>query len=123
MGARIVVIEDDSATLRLLGTILRSSDMESIPFTNAEDALERLPHERPNVVICDQNLPGMTGVAFVAILRTTAFARTPVMLMSAYEEPKQHAANIFLGKPFDPFRLAEIVERMAKDGKRSPGAN
>ena len=116
MGAKVVVIEDDRAVLRLLDSILRSSDMEPVLFTNAEDALERLPDERPEVVVCDLSLPGMNGVAFVEILRTTALAGTPVLLMSAYGEPKQHSADIFLGKPFDPLDVSQLVERMARDG-------
>ena len=117
MGATVLVVEDDAATRNLLGSVLRLTDMEPVLLTNAEDALERLPDEHPDVVLCDLSLPGMNGDAFVEKLRSSDLSGTPVVLMSAYKEPEQHRADAFLTKPFDPFEVAELVERLAEDGQ------
>jgi CheY-like chemotaxis protein len=55
----------------------------------------------------------MDGAAFVEVVRSSDLANTPVILMSAYEEPEQHSAHTFLRKPFDPFEVVQLVEAMA----------
>jgi two-component system phosphate regulon response regulator PhoB len=113
VGAIVLVVEDDPALRRLLGYILETNGLTPVLLGNAEDALERLPDEHPDVIICDVNLPGMQGTEFVEILRSGDLAATPVVLMSAYGEPEQHSADMYVGKPFEPFELAQLVERLS----------
>jgi CheY-like chemotaxis protein len=118
MSATVLVVEDDPATQRLLASVLQDSAIQPVLLSNAEDALRRLPHELPNLVLCDLNLPGMNGAAFIDALRSSDLANTPVILMSAHEEPAQHSADLFLPKPFDPFAVVNLVEEMIRDGQK-----
>jgi CheY-like chemotaxis protein len=113
LGATALVVEDDPATRRLLGSVLHTSGLETVLLGSAEDALERLPDDRPDIIICDLNLPGMNGAAFIEIIRSGEMAETPVILMSAYGESDHHSADIYLGKPFEPIELAQLVERLS----------
>ena len=116
MAATVLVIEDDPATGRLLESVLQIGGLQPVLITNAEDALERLPDEEPDVILCDLQLPGMDGAAFIEIVKASDLADTPVVLMSAYGEPEQHSADTFVGKPFDPFEVTHLIETMARDG-------
>jgi len=67
MPKRIVIIDDEEASRFLYRYHFRGiSDVEIIgEFENAEDALVQLPLLKPDVVIVDYTLPGMSGVEFV----------------------------------------------------------
>jgi two-component system response regulator GlrR len=118
MSATVLVVEDDPAMRRLLASVLQVSAIEPVLLSNAEDALRRLPQDQPNLNLCDLNLPGMNGAAFVEALRSSDLAKTPVILMSAHAEPAQHSADLFLSKPFDPFDVVGLVEEMIHDGQQ-----
>jgi two-component system phosphate regulon response regulator PhoB len=118
MNATVLVVEDDPAMQRLLASVLQDSAIEPVLLSNAEDALRRLPQDLPNLILCDLNLPGMNGAAFIEALRASDLAKTPVILMSAHDEPPQHSANLFVSKPFDPFVVVDLVEEMIRNGQQ-----
>ena len=63
-----VSIVDDEADLRqhIAGYLAAAGDIRCISsYATAEEALERLPQDRPNVVLMDINLGGMDGVECV----------------------------------------------------------
>jgi DNA-binding NarL/FixJ family response regulator len=70
MRRRVLIIEDDESSRFLyrlnLGNV---SDIEIIAeFDNAEDALAQIHHLKPDVVIVDHMLPGMSGIEFAECL-------------------------------------------------------
>jgi CheY-like chemotaxis protein len=111
LGVTGMVVEDDAATRRLLGYVLQTNDFQAILLDNAEDALERLPDEQPDVIVCDADLPGMDGRDFIQVLRSANLAAAPVILLNGNHE--QDSADAFLEKPFDPLELAQLVERLS----------
>lgn len=75
---------------------------------------------RPNLVMVDVMMPGMTGPDFMAVLRNDlATAELPVIFVTARARQQDIAEYIALGakgvitKPFDPIRLAEQVIALA----------
>jgi DNA-binding NarL/FixJ family response regulator len=66
MSKRIVIIEDDEPSMVLYRLNLSGvPDIEIIAeFDNAEDALLQIPDLKPDVVIVDYSLPGMSGIEF-----------------------------------------------------------
>jgi CheY-like chemotaxis protein len=114
MRNRVLVVEDDPSLLMMLNVTLRSSGHAVVLSSDAERALERLPDESPDVILCDVNLPGMKGTQFTELVKSDPLlADTPVVLMSAYDEPQAHAADAFVSKPFDPIEVTELVEELA----------
>jgi len=114
MDNTVLVIEDDPKVLTMLAFALRSSGHATLLCSDAESALEGLPDEKPNVILCDVNLPGMNGADFTQTLKSSpSLADTPVILMSAYDEPRGHAADVFVSKPFDPIEVVQLVEVLA----------
>ncbi|TMF08762.1 MAG: response regulator [Chloroflexi bacterium] len=114
MQNTVLVVEDDPSLLMMLSVTLRSSGHTVVLSSDAELALETLPEESPDVILCDVNLPGMKGTEFTEIVKAAPhLADTPVVLMSAYDEPRNHAADAFVSKPFDPIEVTELVEELA----------
>ena len=66
----IYVIEDEESISKLIKLYLVKEEMEAKTFLNAEDALKELKEGRkPNLIILDLNLPGMSGFDFLEELQ------------------------------------------------------
>lgn len=106
----VMVVEDDRSIRHLLGAVLRANGLEPVLVPDAETALERLPSEQPDVILCDVKLPGMNGDQLCQIVKSGKLASTALVLMSAYDEPNHHAADAFIAKPFEPSEVVDLIE-------------
>lgn len=110
MSTRCLVVDDEPAILRLVAIVLRDLGCQTVTAADAESALTIFEADHPNVVISDVKLPGMDGVELTRRIRSSnGHSGTPVLLMSAYGEPRNHSADGFLAKPFDIDGLIELV--------------
>ncbi len=82
---RVVIIDDDEATLKLYGAVIKRVLGEApIAFADPHAALSELEHLRPALVIVDYFMPEMDGVAFTQAMRDLpAHAFTPVLMLTA----------------------------------------
>jgi CheY-like chemotaxis protein len=110
MRGPILVVDDDRAASRLLALVLDDFGYEVHATFDAETALKALQTMRPEAIIADVRLPGMSGVELVSRVRRSrgSFA-PPIILISAYEEPEGHEADCFFDKPFDAFKMGHTV--------------
>jgi DNA-binding NarL/FixJ family response regulator len=92
MPITVSIVEDNDQLRGTLARVLgRADGFVCIgQHASAEDALKALPHEKPNVVLMDINLPGMNGVECVRQLKQL-LPETQVMMLTAYEDTE----NIF----------------------------
>ncbi|GBD13285.1 Sporulation initiation phosphotransferase F [bacterium HR24] len=112
MTALCLVVEDEPAILRLVTMVVQDLGFQVIAVPDAEAALEAIAREKPQVVLTDVRLPGMDGVELARRIRSDpALAGVPVLLMSAYGEPRDHDGDGFLSKPFDLDQLIEFLRR------------
>ena len=121
----IYVIEDEDSISKLITLYLSKENMKSKAFANAEDALQSLKNDpRPNLIILDLNLPGMSGFDFLNELRK-AYQKEipPVMILSARDTDEDiikglgYGADEFVTKPFSPgvlmARIKAILRRQS----------
>jgi DNA-binding NarL/FixJ family response regulator len=87
MPIRVSIVEDDSASGQILSaTISRTPGFQFVSrFTDAESALAALPDEKPDVVLMDINLPGLSGVECVRQLRPR-LPGTQFVMVTVYED-------------------------------------
>ena len=92
MAITVSIVEDNDQLRGTLARVLgRAEGFQCLgQHATAEAALEALPKERPNVVLMDINLPGMSGVECVRQLKQL-LPETQVMMLTAYEDTE----NIF----------------------------
>src|SRR5688500_933207 len=82
-GAKILVVDDNPATLYATSRVLRAAGFTVLNAVTGGEALERVA-ERPDLVILDVNLPDFDGFQVCRELRTRKeTARTPVIHLSA----------------------------------------
>ncbi len=105
-----LVIDDEPAILRLVAVILRDLGCEALTAPDAESALEVIQRQDPDLVISDVKLPGMDGVELAHRIKSDErLDKKPVLLMSAFGEPRKHEGDAFLAKPFDIDGLIDFV--------------
>ena len=85
--ARVVVVEDDSNLRKtMLAFINRSPGFCCAgTFADGETALAEIPGLKPDVVLMDIGLPGMSGIECVSKLKTIMPA-TPIIMLTVYDE-------------------------------------
>ena len=85
MAKRIIIIDDDETSRFLYRYHFRKiSELQIVgEFETGEDALPKIPELRPEVIIVDYTLPGMSGIDFVQKL--TQFPTVKILLVSGHE--------------------------------------
>lgn len=113
-----LVIDDEPAVLRLVSVILRDLGCETLTATDAESGLEVIERQDPDLVITDIKLPGMDGVQLAHEIKSKErLDKKPVLLMSAFGEPRKHEGDGFLPKPFDVDVLIDFVSPFLDSGR------
>ncbi|HET9580654.1 MAG TPA: nitrogen regulation protein NR(I) [Usitatibacter sp.] len=119
-----VWIIDDDRSIRWV--FEKALDREGIPyrtFGTAQEALDRLSTERPQVVVSDIRMPGLSGLEFMQQLKER-LPSTPVIIMTAYSDLEsavaafQGGAFEYLPKPFDVDHAVELVRRAVEESRR-----
>ena len=89
-----VLIVDDSKLARVhLAKLLESEKMKCAMAESAEDMLHYLQEERPDVIFLDHNMPGMSGLAALKIIKANpSTAIIPVMMYTSESD------EVYLGK-------------------------
>ena len=113
---RVLVVDDEDKLRRVLARLLADEGYEAAQAENGEQALALIPSFRPDVVVMDQNLPGMSGQeATTAILEQMPGVR--VIVITAYGaieravDAMRRGAHDYLTKPFDNDEFLLRVQR------------
>ena len=113
----VLVIDDEPPVARLLAFALRNEGCDVRIARDAREADRELTQFRPDLVVCDVRLPGVSGVEFVnAFKARPAFKDVPVLLMSIYDRPRSVRADGFIPKPFDIQTFLNSVRPYLKHG-------
>ncbi len=107
-----VLIVDDSSTMRMLvKRTLRMAgftDLKLVEAENGIEALEVVASESPNLVLCDWNMPEMTGIELLREIRDDISLKEVPMLMVTTEAKKESivaaveaGVNNYIVKPFN----------------------
>jgi putative two-component system response regulator len=117
----VLVVDDYEPNLRGLGKLLERADYRVLTATNGRDALDVVKRERPDLVLLDVLMPGISGLDVCAELKRSAETRlTPVVLISGAQERQTRLAGLdagaddFLNKPIDPEELQTRVRSLMR---------
>jgi two-component system KDP operon response regulator KdpE len=121
--SRILVVDDESQITRVLRTTLSSNGYDVRTAADAESALEVFGDWKPDLVITDLNMPGMTGVDLCKALRKKSEVPVIVLSVKGEERTKIEAldsgADDYVTKPFSS---AELLARIRSNLRRAPAA-
>jgi DNA-binding NarL/FixJ family response regulator len=123
MKKSVIVVEDDRRLREQLVQILETaSDITSLgAFESAEEALPMILKKRPDVVLMDIKLPGMSGIQCVAEVKKAAPA-IQIIMVTIYEDSERifralkAGASGYLVKSSPPEQLLESIRDVYKGG-------
>jgi len=118
-GGEVVIVDNDGEFRALLVSVLERAGYTAVGLASAEEALELVAQRRPDVVLTDVQLPGVSGYELTRRLRESYGDKPAVVIVSGERtEPFDRAAGILLGaadymvKPVDPGELVARVWRL-----------
>ncbi len=116
----ILIVEDDEELLNGLDMILTKEGYGVLRTTQGEAGLDIAVQEKPNLIILDAVLPGISGLDVCRELRGQG-VRTPIILMSAKAEAMDRRTgsfpdvNDYIAKPFGWRELLTCVRTQLHD--------
>ncbi len=122
-SGKILVVDDDRATLLLLGSRLVKEGYRVLTAANGEEAWAVAERERPGLVISDVLLPRMDGISLCRKIKghrdmaaTRVVLATAVFKQAAFRaEARMNGADEFVEKPFDMDSLLSRVRALVGD--------
>ena len=93
---RVLIVEDDQAVGMVLQDFLRELDHEAEVVPSAEEALPRVHDRRPDLVLLDFRLPGMSGLEFLQLPQVREL-RVPIIVISGVTTEQQAQECLRLG--------------------------
>ncbi|MDE2291971.1 MAG: response regulator transcription factor [Elusimicrobia bacterium] len=122
-AARILVVEDEKALLKVLRYNLEREGYRVSTASDGPAAIETARRERPDLVLLDVMLPGFDGFEVLKQLRRTS--QVPVLFLSARREELDRVLGLELGGDdylTKPFSLRELMARVKALLKRAGAA-
>jgi CheY-like chemotaxis protein len=112
----VLVVDDDTGSLRLMEATLANLGYDAICFTDAREALLALPRLRPAAVVIDIIMPNMDGLAFLERFRATEPNRhVPVMFWTVKDLSAQERVSL-------QSTVDVVVQKGIGDGSRLSAA-
>lgn len=112
MSALILVVDDDERSRRLAVDVLRHEGHIVVACVSGEEALEQIQAQRPDLVLLDIQMAGISGLDVLAWLRASAqYAGLPVIAMTASVKLAQEDFAAFLPKPLSIRHMVATVHR------------
>jgi len=112
-GARILVVDDEIEILRALQRSLTAHGFEVFTASSGEEALESIAHHRPDLMLLDLGLPGMSGLEVVRQVRGQS--NLPIIILSVKDAERDKVQALDLGADDyvpKPFGMDEVLARI-----------
>src|SRR5215475_3763585 len=119
VSPRVLIVDDDPSFRRLLEFILTDAKIESRSAADGDEALKELARERFSIVLCDLNMPRISGRELLRIVRE-AYSHMAFFIVTGQGEVDvavelmRMGADDYLVKPFEPAVVLASIERGLK---------
>jgi DNA-binding response OmpR family regulator len=117
---RKLLIADDSVTIqRVVELTFAGHDIQVVPVGDGDQAIARIPVERPDIVLADIGMPTPNGYEVSAFVKShRELAHVPVLLLAGAFEPvddtraREVRSDGVIVKPFDPRQMVTRVREL-----------
>jgi CheY-like chemotaxis protein len=111
----VLVVDDEPANAALTGAMLRAEGFGTESATSGSDALRRANRQRPDLIVTDYEMPGMTGREVAEKIRANEDTREIPILICTYADVSEadlRPADALLRRPFSQEALSLTVARL-----------
>ena len=115
------MVDDDTALAEMLGIVLRGEGYEPVFCADGSGALEVFRATRPDLVLLDVMLPGISGIDVCRELRKRS--KVPIIMVTAKGSEIDTVVGLEVGADdyvAKPYRIRELVARMRAVLRRAP---
>ena len=122
-GKKILVVDDDPATIQLLTSVLVKSKANVVTATNGQEGLQQFYTHRPDLIILDIKMPDMDGWETCRIIRK--LSDVPIIMLTVRSADEEiirgldSGADDYITKPFN----AQVVLARVRAALRRPAQN
>ena len=126
MPNAILVIDDDPLIREFVDLVLSQSGHRVSAAPNGTIGLEALSHVRADLVLLDIQMPVMSGLEVLRLIRKHRRLRTPVMMITArgdidtVKQALNEGANGYIVKPFTAADLSKRVNALLAQEQKAP---
>lgn len=114
----VLHIEDNPSNRKVVRYIFRQTDYRLLEAENGEDGLSLMATERPDLVLLDMQLPGMSGYEVAARVKADGrFREIPIIALTSYalsgddQKALQAGCDDYIAKPYTPDVLLDCMRR------------
>jgi len=117
---KILLVEDNQLILKVIETKLKKEGYDVISCENGKEAIERITHSLPDLVITDIMLPYNSGLEIVSFVKVGLKKNIPVIVLSGMgqektiEEAFKLGADDYMTKPFSLSELSMRIKRFSR---------
>src|SRR5687767_4171131 len=116
MTASILIVEDEEPIQILLTYNLQAEGFRVRATANGEDVARLVSEERPDLIVLDWMLPGISGIEVCRLLRTRPETRDiPIIMLTARGEENERVRGLATGADdylVKPFSVPELLARV-----------
>jgi two-component system phosphate regulon response regulator PhoB len=128
----LLLVDDDPDILNLLQSQFKDEPFEVFTAAEGESALNIVRTQKPDLVVLDINLPGLSGLEICRSLKADKNTREiPIIMLSARREEidrvlgLEFGADDYVTKPFNTqeliLRIKSVLKRVYKEGEATEG--
>ncbi|MDD4200678.1 MAG: response regulator transcription factor [Eubacteriales bacterium] len=113
MSEKILVVEDDRQISNFICFTLKAEGLDYVVAGGAEEALERISSDSPDIIILDLGLPDYDGKEVIRKVRE--WSEMPIIVVSARDREEEKVAALDLGADdylTKPFSATELMARV-----------
>jgi two-component system cell cycle response regulator DivK len=120
--ARVLVIEDNPANMKLTVLLLRNAGHTALSAIDAEAGIAMARADQPDLILMDIQLPGMDGLTAAALLKQdTSTTRIPIIALTALamkadeENCRSAGCDGYIAKPLRYGELYSAIDELVRE--------
>ena len=110
----VAIVDDEEGIRKALSRLLRASGLDAESYANGQEFLDAAAEHRPDCVVLDLHMPGMSGLQVLRKLKA-AGQRLSIVVITAHDEPETRercidaGACAYLRKPLEDRLLLNAI--------------
>lgn len=127
LSSKVLLVEDDANIAELLKYHFRAAGFTVFETDDGLDAITMAEWRRPDAVVLDWSIPGLSGIHVCRMLRrATSTSNLTIVMLTARSGEEQRAAGINAGaddyivKPFSPQKLVDRINFLVERRRQAP---